>query len=344
MGRPFEFKLTRYHPEPWTPADSLLIAKVMGFVGLTQAQGEAEKFIVELVQAGVDAERIKSLFPEITEDLTPDYLDLLRKVKLERPSIDRSVLWDVLPAFSASNNWAVHPSRSASGHAILCGDPHLAMQLPVIWYPVVMTDGTDFLSGATVAGSPAIAIGRSREMAWSATYGTSDVSDFFIEEVKDSKYRRGNEWVDFKVREETIRPRGKAPVTVRVHETDDGLLEGDPDSDGYYLSYAWASRSRGGTAVESLQQFARIHKATDVHDAIEAFGRLSFASFNWVFADNKGNIGYQLGGVVPERPNGASGLIPLLGWESTWTGFADPTHTPDASIPTPDSSSLPTTT
>lgn len=327
-GRPFEFKLARYRPESWTPADALLIAKVMGFVGLTQAQGEAEKFIVELVQAGVDAERIQSLFPEITEDLTPDYLDLLRKVKLERPTIAPHVLWDVLPAFAASNNWAVNPSRSASGHAILCGDPHLAMQLPVIWYPVVLTDGDDFLSGATVAGSPAMAIGRSRELAWSATYGTSDVSDFFIEEVKDGKYRRGNAWIDFVVREETIRPRGKTPVTVRVHETDHGLLEGEPDSDGYYLSYAWASRSRGSTAVESLQAFADIHKARNVHDAIEAFARLSFASFNWVFADKNGNIGYQLGGVVPERPPGSSGLIPLLGWESTWTGYADPADHP----------------
>lgn len=327
-GRPFEFKLTRYHPEPWIPADSLLIAKVMGFIGLTQAQGEAEKFIVELVQAGVDEERIRALFPEITDDLSPEYLALLRQVKLHRQTIDPTVLWDVLPSFSASNNWAVGPERSASGHALLCGDPHLAMQLPVIWYPVVMTDGRDFLAGATVAGLPAIAIGRSREMAWSATYGTSDVSDFFIEEVKGGKYRRGTEWLDFTVREEEIKPRGKAPVTIRIHETDHGPLEGTPDSDGYYLSCAWASRKKTGTAAESLEQFSNIHRATDVHEGIEAFAGLTFASFNWVFADRKGNIGYQLGGTVPQRPEGASGLVPLPGWEANWDGFVDPHHLP----------------
>ena len=34
----------------------------------------------------------------------------------------------------ASNNWAVSPSRSATGHALLAGDPHLDLTLPSIWY------------------------------------------------------------------------------------------------------------------------------------------------------------------------------------------------------------------
>ena len=32
-----------------------------------------------------------------------------------------------------SNNWAVAPSRSASGRALLAGDPHLELTLPSIW-------------------------------------------------------------------------------------------------------------------------------------------------------------------------------------------------------------------
>ena len=33
-----------------------------------------------------------------------------------------------------SNNWVVAPSRSATGRAILCNDPHLRLTIPSIWY------------------------------------------------------------------------------------------------------------------------------------------------------------------------------------------------------------------
>ena len=38
------------------------------------------------------------------------------------------------PRTMASNNWAVSPRRSATGHALLAGDPHLDLSLPSIWY------------------------------------------------------------------------------------------------------------------------------------------------------------------------------------------------------------------
>src|SRR5690606_23351357 len=37
-----------------------------------------------------------------------------------------------------SNNWAVSPARSASGYALLAGDPHLELTLPSIWYEAHM--------------------------------------------------------------------------------------------------------------------------------------------------------------------------------------------------------------
>ena len=62
---PFEFKLMGYQPDDWTPADALLMVKLIGFVGLSQMQGDMEKLIVQLIQKGVDTERLKALFPAI---------------------------------------------------------------------------------------------------------------------------------------------------------------------------------------------------------------------------------------------------------------------------------------
>src|SRR5581483_4108685 len=50
---------------------------------------------------------------------------------------------DALPAGliahgGESNNWAVAPSKSATGGALLAGDPHLHLTLPSIWYQLTM--------------------------------------------------------------------------------------------------------------------------------------------------------------------------------------------------------------
>lgn len=36
--------------------------------------------------------------------------------------------------FSASNNWVIHGSRTASGKPILANDPHLDINAPSVWY------------------------------------------------------------------------------------------------------------------------------------------------------------------------------------------------------------------
>src|SRR3954454_7852290 len=50
---PWELRLLRYRPEPWTPEDVILMMRLVGFVGLAQTQGDIERLLVELVQAGV---------------------------------------------------------------------------------------------------------------------------------------------------------------------------------------------------------------------------------------------------------------------------------------------------
>lgn len=63
---------------------------------------------------------------------------------------------------------AVAGSRSASGRAVLHGDPRLAGQRdPVLWYTVALSGPEDELAGFAAPGVPGIAIGNSRRIAWS---------------------------------------------------------------------------------------------------------------------------------------------------------------------------------
>ncbi len=327
---PLEFRMVGYRADEWTVADVLLAAKMIGFVGLASTQGDAEKFILQLLQNGLDLARLRELFPPIQEDITPEFLEIVKQVKTSMPAIAPDVPWRrLLPSFSASNNWAIAPQKSASGKSMLCADPHLGLQLPNIWYAVSMRCGEHYVAGATIAGAPAVAIARSEHLAWGATYGTMDLSDFFIEQVKDGKIRRGDDWVAYNVREEIIRPKKGEPITMRVCSTEHGPLESEPTENGYYLSFALSIKKYPGSAAQSLTSFFKLFRAKTASDALDHFAGMTFSPFNWVVADAE-NIGYQLGGLFPEKRPGTSGLLPYLGWDPAddWRGPVDPHRYP----------------
>jgi penicillin amidase len=328
-GRPFEFRLFGYRPEPWTPSDCLTMVKAAGFVGLAQTQADMEKFIVQIIQNGVDPLRVKELFPHIQEDIDESLIETIKKVKLVRPPVSGNLSWlSSLSGFTSSNNWALGPGKTASGKPILCGDPHLNLQLPSVWYNVMLVQGDYFLMGGTMPGIPAVAVGRTPDLAWAVTYSPADVSDNFIEEIRDGRYRHGDEWREFKLREEVLLPKKKAPQTLRFYENERGLLEGEPDEDGYYLTFAWTALN--GATARTLKSFLKLFEAHRVEEALDCFADTPFAPFNWIAADVEGNIGYQMSGLIARKPEGSSGLLPLLGWEpaQNWDGMIDPLRYP----------------
>ncbi len=212
---------------------------------------------MQIIRNDVEPRKIKKLFPYIREDIPEDLIKIIKQVKFFRPIIPEPIKWlGRLAGFSASNNWAISPGKTASGKAMLCGDPHLAIQLPSIWYSALMTSQDHYMMGATWPGVPSAVLGRSPNLAWAVTYGTMDMIDYFVEEVRDQKYRRGDQWLPFTVREEIIRPKKKDPLVIKIYENEHGILEGEPDEDGYYLSLAWTGRK--GTAAETANNLFKV--------------------------------------------------------------------------------------
>ncbi len=328
---PFEFRITGYKPDAWTAEDVLLVAQMIAFVGLVQTQAESEKWIIQMLQNDVPPAHVKELFPYLSDDIPADLITILKELKGIQNIIPDTVVWkNIVPAFSASNNWAISGKKTASGKAIYCSDPHLGLQLPPVWYPVTLKWQKNYVFGATVPGVPVVPIGRSRRIAWGLTYGTADVCDYFIEDVKDGKFRRGDSWHEFTVREEVIRPKKKAPLTLRIYENEQGTLEGEPEQDGYYLNMAQATRVYPGTMASSIDGFFGLLRADDSRTAIDCFKKLRFMPGNWIVADSEDNIGYQLAASVPKRRDGASGLLPLRAWqpEDAWQGLVPPEQLP----------------
>jgi penicillin amidase len=323
---PWEFKLFGYKPEQWRTEDSVLISRMIGYLTLAQSQGEMERLLIELVQAGTDKPRLDELFPGILGGLD---IDLVKKIKLQERIVSPVSLWNIAaPVMMASNNWAVSGKKTASGKPILANDPHLEVnRLPNVWYEMVLKTKDRYAMGGTMPGVPAILVGRNTDLAWSATYTFMDSTDSWIEKCKNGNYLREPEkWLKFSERTETIKRKGKDTVTVVFYENDHGVLEGNPYDEGYYIATAWAPSLSGSVTYNS---FVKMWDARNVKEGMDILGYVE-STWNFVLADTQGNIGYQMSGLMPKRRKGISGFVPLPGWEAinNWQGFEKPEDLP----------------
>jgi penicillin amidase len=137
---PFELQLLRLEPEPWTPADSLAVSKVLALGFSTNM--ETELFRAELVRR-VGAERAARLEPPYPDGnplvvdpggaWTGDGLTLIDQIREVRDKLGLGLQ----PA--ASNNWVVSGARSVTGRPLLAGDPHITTSIPDVWYQIELS-------------------------------------------------------------------------------------------------------------------------------------------------------------------------------------------------------------
>ena len=330
---PWELRLLRHRPEPWTPEDVVLMTRLVGFAGLAQTQGDIERLLVELVQAGVPDLLLRELIPG---RLTMLDSGLLRSVTLGDRVLPPAAESGV-PSMAGSNAWAVSPGRTAGDVALLAGDPHLEIsRLPAVWYEAVLDHGGGWCAGATMPGLPGVYVGRNDDVAWSVTYGAGDAIDSWVEEARDGRYLRTVEgedaWLPFRRRDEVIRRRGGDSVTTAVFENHHGVLDGDPRSPGRYLATRWAGGEETGAA--SLAVALDLMHVGDVRAAGALLGRVEF-SFTWVMADRHGSIAKVMSGRIPRRRNPDAGVVPLPGWDPQhdWDGFLDADELPRQTDP-----------
>ena len=99
----------------------------------------------------------------------------------------------VEPSFEAelrgSNQFAIAPSRSAEGAAILAIDPHLSWYGPSRYWEVRIHAGALEGSGVSRAGSPYLGLGHTRNLAWAMTTGGPDTADVYALELDEAGAR-----------------------------------------------------------------------------------------------------------------------------------------------------------
>lgn len=222
---------------------------------------------------------------------------------------------------AGSNAWAIAPSHSASGNAMLLANPHLPWSDLFLWYEAQLTAPGFDAYGATLVGIPVLAIAFNDNLGWTHTVNTHDGWDIY-----KLKLANGGYLLDGKVRtfetetlflkvkqsEGTLR---KEPLLVQrsVH----GPIVANKDGQ------ALALRVVGLDQPGVLEQWWDMARATNLSKFEAALKRLQLPMFTVMYADREGHIMHLFNGQVPVRAEGDfefwQGIIPGDTSTTMWT-------------------------
>jgi penicillin amidase len=298
---PIEFDILGYEPETWTPRDSLALYRAF----LWQLTGRLEN-----LAAAEAARRV------LGEALATDFLTTESPDETILPRRAASAARQRAPAGATgggddaggSNNWAVAPGRSRTGHALLATDPHLPLALPTGLYLAHLSGGGYNVAGATYPGWPGIIFGHNDRIAWGITNLVASCRDLYVETLRPgmpSQYRLNGGWADFDRRIEEIVVKDARPVRLEVRSTVrgpvvDNLVPPLPDSEGTVLSLRWVGQERLGELPSMLD----LCRSRDWESFRKAAARWRLPIVNLVYADVDGHIGWQGVGSIPIRGEG----------------------------------------
>jgi penicillin amidase len=319
---PAEFQLLRRGFDPFVPADALTMTKLLSF-------GLSTNWERELLRA----EMTRELGPELTARLDPGYprgnpvvltpgegwtgdgLELAEQIARVRDTIGLAV------EATGSNNWAVSAERSATGGALMAGDPHLPPSMPGITYQVGLYRGDRFCRGATLPGLPGVTMGQNNDVAWTFTNVMADVMDLFIERIDGDTYEFEGEERRLEVFEEEIAVKGRQqPDRLIVRETHHGPVVNEAlrADDAEPLALRFSARDFAGITGANVA----VLDFGGGSDLVEALEPHAHPVSNLVWADRHGSIGYAAVGRLPIR-RGECPDLPKPGWtgEHEWDGW-----------------------
>ena len=234
----------------------------------------------------------------------------------------------------ASNNWVIGGKLTQSGKPLLANDPHIAIQMPAIWYEnglhcIQLSAACPYdVEGFSFPGVPGVIIGHNQRIAWGETNVGPDTQDLYsikVDPNNDTKYELDGKTEDMKVVTETIRfGDGTPSQDIRVRITHFGPIITDAPSfakrSDLPLALHWTAITDTNDLFGSV---LAINRATDWQTFRQALTRWATPSQNFVYADIDGNIGYQTPGLIPIRAKDHSGLTPVDGSTTKydWKGY-----------------------
>ena len=307
------FTLLGYEPKPWTPIDSLLVKGDM-----TQTLNFTDNpLVMALLNQSLGADLASEWFPILPPTPQSPYdpgpypnpSAPQRIAPMPTPdTATAEALYRRLAALpagliahgGASNNWAIAGSKTVSGGALLAGDPHLHLTLPAIWFQNTIDSPGYHASGVSIPGTPVVLIGHNEHIAWSLTDAQNQQTFFYVEKEDadhPGQYFWNGAWKAYTTVSYDIPVLGAPTQHVKVSWSVHGPVISER---GQSTSVWWS----GNLPSQDLGVLLRIDKASSWQEFRDALRGWYAPTHNFVFADDKGNIGLISAGYYPQVAKG----------------------------------------
>ncbi|WDE02355.1 penicillin acylase family protein [Thalassomonas actiniarum] len=332
---PLEFQILDAEPELWEPVNSIALIKLMAY-NLGGLNSGRELTLSALIkELGVD--NANELMPNVNAQSFPD--------TETAGLIDKDIILGLLaqneqvqPQFNVggeglgSNAWVVSGEYTQSGLPLLASDPHLGVEIPAVWYLAEIQGDELHVTGATYPGAPIVLMGQNESIAWGTTNMLADAQDLYVvrtNDLNEDQYKVDGQWLDMEVEEELIHVKSDfpqfltdpiPPVKWQVRSTRHGPLISDAIGRSERpLALRWSALDEQD---KTFQSFLDINYADDWTSFKSAFEGYAAPALNFIYADNKGDIGLFAAGNIPIRHH-SNGRIPVPGWNSKyeWDGY-----------------------
>ncbi|MEB8346597.1 penicillin acylase family protein [Flavobacteriaceae bacterium KMM 6898] len=354
---PIEFQILNIKPEKWTP--EVVISRHQGLLGNIEEELQIGRAVAKLGSATVkdlswfhpkdpaidlDPSLDKEpLFQNILElykayrkpvafqesDVQPAYKNLAYETAMLTPKMEKED-----PRSIGSNNWVVSGSLMEDGNTYMANDPHRTIAVPSLRYMAhLVAPGWNVIGGGEPE-IPGISIGHNEYGSWGLTVFETDGEDLYVYELNpenSNQYKYNEQWVDMTVVSETIKVKGQEDVKVKLKYTQHGpvVFSDEKNNTAYAVRCAWLEPG-GSPYLASL----RMDQAKTWEEFREACNYSHIPGENMVWADKKGNIGWQAVGIAPVR-NNFSGMVPVPGdGRYEWDGYLPIVQKPNALNPT----------
>ena len=226
------------------------------------------------------------------------------------------------PAAFGCNEWAVGPSRSGSGKAMLLIDLHLPFEAP--YEAHLISEEGYRVTGCNAYGHCILPIlGFNDHLGWAFTNNYIDWVDLYMESFEHPDdphlYRYGEEWLRAEEWTADVKVKTGSGFEVRrlhLRKTQHGPILAERE--GSPVAVKVARIAEGGV----LQQLYHMGRATDLEEFLEALDENALVNQNLLYADKSGNIYYVYNGLMPKRSNAFDWSQPVDGSDpaTDWTG------------------------
>ncbi|WP_293979973.1 penicillin acylase family protein [Sphingobium sp.] len=218
---------------------------------------------------------------------------------------DRKVLTDPsINEAGGSNAWAVAPSRSASGKAMLLANPHLPWApSQLTYYEAQITAPGLAIYGATQVGLPVLRFGFNNDLGFTNTVNTMQGFTSYKLTLEGDGYRFDGKTLPFRTVTKSYKVRQADGTLKTVSFEQKSTVHGPvftlPDGKTT-IALKVAGLDRPGV----LEQYLDMGKARDWATFEKALRKMQVVMFNIIYADRAGHILYLDNGLLPKHAGG----------------------------------------